>query len=186
VSENLPEPAEPRPHGRWVRAISDAERDGQACRLYARGLTYAAVAREMGFKTGQQARDSVRRGLALAAVAHGADELWTRSVIELEELQRASWEVIADPGPMVNRAGDVILVEDPETGEDVVQPDQQNRVNAINAALKVNESLRRLRGLDAPKASVSMSLDQLRAQVEAMRREDGAGPLPLLPRALRG
>lgn len=75
-------------HGKYARSIDTAERDGQAARLKADGLTYTQIGDELGIDRSAAFR-AVQRALH-AAVVPAANLLRTREFARLEYL----WECL--------------------------------------------------------------------------------------------
>lgn len=138
------------------------ERDWTWWTEWISGRTQAAIARDAGVdqSTVSRAIDRVR------AVIPESDkeELVRRSVDMLLELQAGALDVWRlAPAPMVaGKDGDYVL--DPETQEYV--RDHSGRLAALKAAVGVNESVRRLMGLDA-----AQKLDMAVATGEARQAE---------------
>jgi hypothetical protein len=138
------------------------ERDWTWWTEWISGRTQAAIARDAGVdqSTVSRAIDRVR------AVIPESDkeELVRRSVDMLLELQAGALDVWRQaPAPMVaGKDGDYVL--DPETGAHV--RDHSGRLAALKAAVGVNESVRRLMGLDA-----AQKLDMAVATGEARQAE---------------
>lgn len=105
-------------HGKFVRALTTAERDAEAARLKGENWTFQEIATELGFANKSGACRAVQRALK-AAVVPAANALRLRSFARLELL----WEALE---PAV------------EVGD----------VKAITEARKIEESLRRLFDLD--------------------------------------
>lgn len=150
---SAPQDAPERPragNGRFTRAITTAERDGEAARLKAEGWTYKEIAEQLGYASKGSACRAVQRALK-AAVVPAAGALRLREFARLELL----WESL-EPGI---EAGDV---------------------KAITEARKISESLRRLFDLDgAPETgeveeTERTAIDKLLADVEAWNRQEQA------------
>lgn len=138
------------------------ERDWTWWTEWISGRTQAAIARDAGVdqSTVSRAIDRVR------AVIPESDkeELVRRSVDMLLELQAGALEVwrMAPAPVFVGKDGDP--AQDPDSGEYV--RDHAGRLAALKAAVGVNESVRRLMGLDA-----AQKLDMAVATGEARQAE---------------
>jgi DNA-binding CsgD family transcriptional regulator len=123
------------PNGDFIATVETAERDAEAARLRSRGLSYRAIAAELGIDV-HTAHDAVQRALQ-AIRAEGAVEART---IELQRLD-GLWEAVL---AVLERA-----TTEPGTESDT-------RLKAVATLLKVQERRARLLGLDAEtKVSVS-------------------------------
>lgn len=166
----------------------------RAAEMRAKGKTYAMIAETLGMDTPAAAKRCAEVGYGLAP----GDDLRTgrrRAAEELDMMRRKLWDIIDGEYYKVAANGTVAL--DPRTGEPLYDVDAQ--VNAIRALTEVNKNYRTLMGTDAPKLSASMvatgSLEDIRAQIEATRREleqaereavpgeddDGLSGVPALP-----
>lgn len=105
-------------HGKFVRALTTAERDAEAARLKAEHFTYQEIATTLGFANKSGACRAVQRALK-ATVVPAANALRLREFARLELL----WEAL-------------------ETGVEA------GDTKSITEARKVSESLRRLFDLD--------------------------------------
>lgn len=136
-----------------------AQPDGEIPRLEGRngavwrrhvidGLTQEAVAQEFGLSQTRvsQIVAQVRASIPEADRA----ELVTDSLELLRELQTTALEVMRLAAAPVTVGKDGDLLRDPENGMALVR-DHSGRLNALKAALAVNESVRRLLGADAAK-----------------------------------
>jgi hypothetical protein len=98
-----------------------------------------------------------------------------RAADELDEIRRELWKVVDNPGMATTVTGKLVLIPDPDTGEEKPQPDQMARTAALNAIRGVNAEYRKLHGTDAPRQTVSVvataPLEELQAAVEHMRAE---------------
>jgi hypothetical protein len=139
-------------NGHYRRTVETAARDGEACRLHARGLSYDAIADELGYADGGNAWRAVQRGLAATAKTHGAEVLRAMMEAELAEVRRESWIDVSNPQPLVGRDGRPVL----DSNGDPI-PDRVQKAASLKNVLAANKQLSTLRGLDAAKRSVSTS-----------------------------
>jgi len=145
-------------------------RDWEWWEAWISGRTQAAIARDAGVdqSTVSRAIDRVRAAIP----ENDKEELVRRSVDMLLELQAGALEVWRmAPAPLTaGKDGDYVL--DPETGEHV--RDHAGRLAALKAAVGVNESVRRLMGLDAAaKLDMSVATGEAR-QAEKLAAEAAA------------
>ena len=151
VADNLPRDN----RGKWKRQIATAERDAEAARLASMGWSYSKIATELGYSDKGDAHRGARRALADLAQSHGAEELRRQQIESNKALREKLWEIVEHPGPLVDRVGRPVHDDD---GNPVY--DAQAVIAAATTILKCDERIAHLAGLDAPRRSVSMSLDQ--------------------------
>jgi hypothetical protein len=165
----------------------------RAAELRSKGQTYAMIAELLGLDGPMAAKRCAEVGYGLAP----GDDLRVgrrRAAEELDMLRRKLWD-IAD-GTYWKVAANGTVPVDPVTGDRL--QDMEANVAALRALTEVNKQYRVLMGTDAPKLSASMvatgSLEEIRAQIEATRREliqaereelpdDIPGDIPALPAA---
>jgi hypothetical protein len=138
------------------RTIADADRDIRALSLARQGLTYDQIARQMDYRDKSGAFRAVQRGLR-DAYREEADPLIQMESERLQALRRL-FERIAVTRHLVTTASGKIAVH-PDTGEPLL--DDSPNIQAGLALLRVSESWRKLKGLDAPN----------RARVEVITRD---------------
>ena len=119
------------------------------------GWSYDRIAAELGYAGRGDAWRGSRRALAELAQAHGADELRQQQITSNKELRARMWAILDSPPPLTDRVGRVVHDDDGN-----VVPDTQALIGAATTILKADERLGRLVGLDAPRRSVTMSIDQ--------------------------
>jgi hypothetical protein len=170
-------------HGRFRRQPANVERDARAARLAAQGWTYEAIATELDYTDRGAAWKAVQRVLIETARAQGTEELRVQQLAELAELRRTMWRTVDMPPPLVDKVGRIVRDDD-----GAVVPDEQARASAAMVIIRAGERAARLRGLDAPRRSVtaSFSLADIQAQTEILRQElglaaNGEPPRVVLP-----
>jgi hypothetical protein len=129
------------------RTTADRDRDIRAVELARRGLTYDQIAAQMDYRDRSGAFRAVQRGLA-DAYRETADALTRLEMERLAALTRLFEKIIATRHYAVSLgAGRVVM--DPRNPE---QPliDDGPALAAGLALLRVSESRRKLKGLDAP------------------------------------
>lgn len=127
------------------RSLTTRERDARAVELRRRALTYAQIAKELGFRSVASAHDAVRRGIRDVA----REDTDAQTMLELErldELARHLYRVLATTHYAVAKDGKVIL--HPVTRKPLA--DDEPTIAAVAELRKVGESRRKLLGLDAP------------------------------------
>lgn len=166
--------------GKFVRTLEGASRDGEACRLYARGWTIREISTHLGYGSPGNAHRGIKRALAETADTHGARELRAAQLAELDELRRTLWRIVDRPPVLTDRLGRAVEVPDEETGDLVRVPDVAQAVNAANALVRCQERMARLRGLDAPKKAMTITPDMIAERILELRRELGEAADPYL------
>lgn len=169
-----PDPANARTrdgHGRFRREVASVERDARACKLISQGWTYEAVAVECGYSDRGTAYRAVQWVLVETARAHGTEDLREMQINELSELRRVMWGVVNDPPPLTDRLGRIVRDGD---GEDAVTvPDVQAQAAAAQVILRCAERLARLKGMDAPRRSITFTADMDAARGAELRAQLG-------------
>lgn len=159
--------------GKFRRDLAHVERDAQAAALYESGRSYQQVADEMGYPGKGEAWRAIQRVMREAAQGTKTEDLRLRQLAELEALAQEMWRTVLDPPPAYDRLGHVVHDDD---GRVVV--DEMARQGAVDRIIRVYERIGRLRGLDAPKRSVTATFDipqaDLEAHVAQMRNEYAA------------
>ncbi|MFI5524993.1 hypothetical protein [Streptomyces platensis] len=158
--------------GKFVRTIASAQRDAAAANLRAErpAVPYREIARRLGYSDGGDAWRGVRRAMR-DAVIEPVERLIETEAAELDALYVEAMEILGRNHVTVNQ-GRIITMLDPDTGRELPLPDDGPRLAALNTALKIRESYRRLRGLDAATKTevsggvryeiVGVDMDQLR------------------------
>lgn len=142
--------------GNFVRSIETARRDAAAADYLANnpGTTYRELAELFGYSDKSMARKGV-----LAAKADVARPAVTRLIqaesAQLDDLYLMAMEVIEANHVTVSH-GKVVTLRDPATGEETPLTDHGPKLTAIQTALRIRESYRKLHGLDQP-AQVAVS-----------------------------
>ena len=132
------------------------------------GWTYDRIAAELGYADRGAAWKAIQRVLVETARTTGTETLRQQMLAEVAELPRVAWEDVTHPQPLVDRMGRVVRDED---GEPIA--DLQQKAASMQVILRALERLAKLRGLDAPKRSVSASMNvaDIDAVVKMAREE---------------
>ncbi|MEV3857737.1 hypothetical protein AB0J38_25855 [Streptomyces sp. NPDC050095] len=131
--------------GAFERSMDTVRRDARAAELRAQGLTYAQIGEQLGTDKGtawravQNAKADVARPAVEALIAAESGQLDDLYVMALEIIERN--HVTVSHGKVVTMAD--------ESGKEVPLLDDGPRLQAIQTALRVRESYRKLHGLDA-------------------------------------
>ena len=142
--------------GRFTRTIQSARRDAEAAEYYGEhpGMTYDELAERFGFSHRSDAKKAVQR--AIADVARPAvTKLIAAESDELDILYSEALAILERNHVTVSH-GKVITARNEETGKDEPLLDDGPKLAAIQAALRIRESYRKLHGLDQP-AQVAVS-----------------------------
>lgn len=126
------------------RLAAVRERDARALELAKTGASMAAVAAALGYANASGAWKAVQRGLA-AIPKQAADELRQMQQERLGDLYRHTLQVLANHHPVLYKGKPVVGADGRELEDDSV------RLEAIKTLLRVDESFRRLNGLDLPR-----------------------------------
>ncbi|WP_372352639.1 hypothetical protein [Streptomyces sp. KL116D] len=131
--------------GSFERSMDTVRRDARAAELRADGLTYAQIGEQLGMNKGdayravQNAKADVARPAVTKLIAAESGQLDDLYVMALEIIERN--HVTVSHGKVVTMAD--------ESGAEVPLLDDGPRLQAIQVALRVRESYRKLHGLDA-------------------------------------
>ncbi len=152
TNRNAPNGGRNKTTGRWVRTPETVAKDAEAARLHGiEGRTYQEIADHLGYSNKGTAFAAVQRGMRDAAAP--ARDARARREAELQLL----WEeamAILNAEHVVVSMGKVMEIN----GQRVT--DHGSRLQAVDQLRKINESLRRLNGDDAPQR-VSVDAEQL-------------------------
>ncbi|MDQ0758707.1 hypothetical protein [Streptomyces canus] len=158
-------------NGRFTRTLARVRRDAQAAELRAEGHTYKQIADELGYYDKKEAWTAVRR--AIADVARPAvTKLISTESAELDTLYAEALAVLQRDHVTVSH-GKVIMWLNPETQEEEPLLDDGPKMQAIQLALRVRESYRKLHGLDQP-AKIDATVHEVTQQdleLQEMLRE---------------
>lgn len=164
------------------RTATDRDRDLRAVELARRGLTYPQIAAQMEYRDPSGAWKAVQRGLT-DAYREQADALTQLEMERLNSLTRLFERIIATRHYAVS-LGSGRVVMDPLHPEEPLTDDGPALAAGL-ALLRVSESRRKLKGLDAPSRrqvevitaeTVEANIARLEAEVAAIGPADtGAG-----------
>lgn len=164
-----------------TRSIADRERDLRAITLKRQGSTYDQIAAEMGYADYSGAYKAVQRGLQ-DACREEASELVAMEAERLDALRRMFEKIAATKHLVISlHSGKVVM--DP-MNPDVPLEDDAPVQSAGLALLKVSESWRKLKGLDAParkpvevcsEDAVDAAIKTLEAEMNARDAADHSG-----------
>ncbi len=153
-------------NGQFTRNVQTAQQDAECARLRSAGLTYRAIADDLGLCDASAARKCVERAL-LATVAEPAEELRRLELMKLDQLSVAAWEILEDNHVRVS-AGRVMFLDDEPL------PDTRPVLQAVDRLLKIAERRARLCGLDAPIQVSGITMDAVDAEIVRLDAEIAA------------
>lgn len=171
------------PRGRFVSSEQTADKWAEALRLRARGLSYAEIARAIGYADHANARRAVEQALA-ATIREPAEEVRLIELQKLDTWERAALGVLerrhltVSHGQVVRlgcgcpvQAAGKGLTCGHEQGEPLL--DDAPVLTAIDRLLKIQERRAKLLGLDAPKRLEVITLDAVDAEIARLTAELG-------------
>lgn len=153
--------------GQFARTLEGAEKDAEAARLQARGLSLRQIARELGYADQSGAHKAIARALAAVPV-QGVDELRRVQCDQLDYLTQKALAVLEGTYFAVSQSGKVVTrtvtSEDGEEREEALY-DSAPLLHAIDRIIRIAERRAKLMGLDAPTRHEVTTLDYLDAQI---------------------
>lgn len=156
------------PNGQFERGMDTVQRDAQATELRAQRLTYQQIADQLGYSSKGDAWRAIRRARADVARPAVTKLIQTESE-ELDDLYVMAREIIDHHHVTVSH-GKVVTWLNPETRQEEPLPDDGPKLAAIQTALRIRESYRKLHGLDQP-AQIAVS-GAVRYEVVGVDPED--------------
>lgn len=151
--------------GMFTRTMDDAQLDAKACELRRDGLTYDAIALQLGLQHRSSARKAVQRGL-LAIVQEPAEELRALELERLDVLWSKAMEImlrkhyVAQMGSVVHlKVGDVRIP----------LLDDGPNLKAIEVLVKLQERRAKLVGLDSAAKLEVLTVDLIDAEIQRLR-----------------
>lgn len=151
-------PDQPRSgKGRFEYTLTGAERDRDAAKLREQGLTYQAIADQLGFCDKGEAHHAVRRVLT-ATVREAGDALRAiedarldAELVRLNEVEAVVWEVLKKKHVTVSNGKVIYLGSDPLEDDAPVLLAVDRLMKIEDSRRRNGESRRKLHGLDAEK-----------------------------------
>jgi hypothetical protein len=133
--------------GRFVRTPESQARDARAAELRGEGLTYRAIAQELGYADASNAHRAVAQALRDIA-APSVEKLRRAEGDRLELVAQRLMEILEAPGAPVTAGKDGDVLYDPETK--TVVRDTAATLNAARTIIAASARLSALFGLDEP------------------------------------
>jgi DNA-binding CsgD family transcriptional regulator len=130
--------------------VTAAERQAAAMRLRAQGTSYTEIARQLDCSTGT-AYQTVQKGLSRLP-EEAREELVQLMQVELAALMEETSRIVRRPKPLTYR-GQALTVDQAMADGSVRRVtvvDQEVQLQAIATMMRLQESWRRLAGLDGP------------------------------------
>lgn len=149
--------------GQFAADPAVAQRDAEACRLRAEGLTYREIAERLGYSAEGAAHNAVSRAMDTIR-REPAEHLLKQELMRLDAMTVRLVEIARTRHYAVSQGR---VVTDPASGEPLI--DHEPVIHAIAELRRVGESRRRLLGMDAPaRSQVTVSDDQVLADLVAL------------------
>lgn len=142
-------PARSEGNGQFIRTDASVSRDAQASALRSQGKSFTEIAKTLGYADKGNAWRGVQRARR-DAVIEPVTKLIEVEAAELDELYARALEIL-DRHHITVQQGRVVTMLDVDTGREVPIPDDGPKLQALQVALKIRESYRKLHGLDAEK-----------------------------------
>lgn len=143
--------------GEYIRGNDVVKTDARAAELRGQGLSYAAIAREMGWASKASAFDAVHRAWR-DTLTEPAEQARAVELARLEDAHDAALAVLLREHITVSH-GRIVKDDD---GNPII--DDAPILNAVDRIRALSESRRKLLGLDAP-ARVSVDAEHLGQEV---------------------
>lgn len=151
--------------GQFTRTLETAERDAEAARLQARGMSLRQIAQQLGYANQSGVHKAIQRALAAVPV-QGVDELRRVQCDQLDYLTAKALEVLEAKHYAHSTHGELVYGPNGE-----VLVDSAPTLNAIDRLVRILERRAKLMGLDAPQRHEVTTLDYLDAQIRAASAE---------------
>jgi hypothetical protein len=142
-----------------ARKVEQAQIDAKAAELAVQGLTMTQISQRMGWASPSTASAAINRHLARSAepVNEALRRLWGHRI---EETVKVVWEALHAENLVVSQGR---VVEDPRTGQPLI--DRDPNVRAADTMMRLGERASKLFGLDAPKKTVTLTVDMMRSEL---------------------
>lgn len=127
-----------------------ADREAAAVRLWVTGMSLSQIADRVGYKGATGAKTAIDRALRRIP-DEAADEARRKMAMQLAELELATFRIMTNPNPLTDK-GKAITVEQRAADGTVTRVglvDQNAQLKAVQTFVRVQESQRKLLGLDA-------------------------------------
>jgi hypothetical protein len=163
-------------NGKWERGIDSAERDAEACRLKARGLTYEEISEQLGYGSKANAYRAVKAAIA-ALPALGAEELRRVQLDQLDYMTTRVLEVLEARHFTITQSGKIVH----HNGQPLY--DDAPVLQAIDRFLRIQERTAKLMGLDTPARREGLTVADIDAEIARLLAEDDSDESAEAPEA---
>jgi hypothetical protein len=145
------------------------ERDAEAARLKAQGMTLEVIAEKLNMNGDpQRAAASIKRALGEMA-RFASDELRIMELRSLDELEWVAWKTLQNKHVIINQ-GKVIRDDNGEPMDD-----DRFTLEVVDRILKIKERRAKLWGLDAPTRSEVLTINSIEDEISKLEKELSAG-----------
>lgn len=144
------------------------ERDAEAARLKAQGMTLEAIAETLNMPSPNAAASAIKRSLGEMA-RFASDELRVMELRSLDELEWVAWKTLQNKHVIINQ-GKVIRDDDGEPMDD-----DRFTLEVVDRILKIKERRSKLWGLDAPTRSEVLTINSIEDEISKLEKELSAG-----------
>jgi hypothetical protein len=134
-------------NGKYERSVDDAERMRKALRLRRDGHSYQEIADELGWASRSSSFTAIKKAIA-EIPREAAEDLIQLEVERLTALIKKTVEIMRGEYVKVDH-GRIVRDDD---GNAILDP--MPRLRAISELRRLSESLRELKGMDAPKRRI--------------------------------
>lgn len=148
-------------NGRYAKSPDTAERDAEACRLRLRGLSYLAIAEQLGFADQGHAHTAVKRAMD-ATVREPAEQVREQELLRLDALWNRALGIAERFHVTVSANGQVVYTKGSAVEDD------GPALQAIDRLLKIQDRRARYLGLDAPTKTEVRHVDAVDAEIEQL------------------
>lgn len=150
-----------------TRSLVTRDKDSRALDLRRRGLHYAQIAAEMGYRSPSSAHDAVQRALADTA-REAAEEVRQVEAQRLDDLTATLTRIMLTRHLVVSQG---TVAVHPQTGEPLTDDDPV--IRAVLGLVRVSERRAKLLGLDAPTRHEVITMDAVEAEIRKLEAELG-------------
>lgn len=145
------------------------ERDAEAARLKAQGLTLKEIATRLNMDGDEhRAAAAIKRALGTMA-RFASDEIRLMELKSLDELEWVAWKTLQSNHIVISQGK---IVRD-DNGDPV--DDDRFVLEVVDRILKIKERRAKLWGLDAPSRSEVISINSIEDEIAKLERELNAG-----------
>lgn len=148
-------------NGKFIKDLSNLERDAEAMRLRARCRTWSSIADTLGYSNAGHAQQAVKKH-AESIIRPAAEDYRREMDNQLDEMQHAAIEVLERRHYTISNGAPVYIGT---TEDEPPLEDDGPVLQAIATILKVQERRAKLWGLDAP-TKVQAEVSNVRITIE--------------------